>query len=224
MKHYEHLTEALQSCLMMSTRGYVQGVTFEVDASKLDSIATKFADAYGTGLPAWKRHDRRSRGLPNAWSCSMPVPGNPARRRIVLLATDFARDVLDPRSPWLREKWQPLDRLEIGDFVIKRDQRQRGDFALTVRLSPRCQGGLEKYWRALAAQGHFDQLAHDATRAVRFYPMFGGVRRQLRRLIRGYAKLYEKKTGKPWPGPNPDRLPAMVGYRREARAGKSADS
>lgn len=212
MKNYEHLTEALQAALMMATRGYVQGVSFEVEASKLDTISAKFADTYGVNLPAWKRHDRRSKGLPNAWACSMPVAGNPAKRLVVLLATDFDEGKLDAASPWLREKWKPLDRLEIGDIVIKRDQRERGDSALTVRLSPRCQGGLEKYWRALAAQGHFDQIAYEAGRAVRFYPLFGGLRRQLRRMIRGYAKLYEKKLGKQWPGPNPENLPAMVGF------------
>jgi hypothetical protein len=49
---------------------------------------------------------------------------------------------------------------------------------------------------------------------VQIYTLFGGVRRQLRRLILGYKKLYEAKLKKPWPGPNPESLPSITGFVR----------
>lgn len=216
MKRYDHLTDALQACLLNATRGYVQGVSFVAEASKQDDIEAKWAEVYGTGLSAWKRYERKRKGLPNAWACTMPVPGRPKMRQFVLLATEIHADKLDPRSPWLREKWRPLDDLEIGDYGIRRDRRDRRDYAMTVKLTGRARRGLEQHWRALA-QKDLEQLVHDTRRAVAFYPMFGGVRRQLRRLIRGYANLYEKKRGKPWPGPDPEALPAMKSFRSADR-------
>lgn len=215
MKHYDHLTDALQACLMNATRGYVQGVSFVADAAKQDDIEDKWTEAYGTGLPAWKRYERKKKGLPNAWACTMPVPGRPKMRQFVLLATEIHTDKLDPRSPWLREKWHPIDKLEIGDYGIRLDKRDRRDYAMTIKLTGHTLHGIEQHWRMLA-QKDFEQLIHEIRRAVAFYPMFGGVRRQLRRLIRGYQKLYEKKTEKSWPGPDPENLPMMKSFRKTA--------
>lgn len=214
MKQYEHITDALRAALLSAARGYTLAVTAVVPEEKVEGIAAKWADVYGTMLPAWKRHARRVRGLPCAWACAMPEPSKPGYRRLLLMSTEYSADSLDKRSPWLRENFKPLESVYIGDYVIKRDKRPRGDSALTVRLSPACYAGLEAYWRALAAQQQFDNLAMECMRAVAYYPLFGGVRRQLRRLIRGYKKLYEKKAGGPWPGPDPERLPAMIGFKR----------
>jgi hypothetical protein len=96
------------------------------------------------------------------------------------------------------------------------DKRDRGDHADTIKLTTRTITGLESYWRALATQGRFDELAQDAERAVRFYVLFGGVRRQLRRLIRSYKKLYEAKLKRDWPGPDPEKLPSIGKFRKQA--------
>lgn len=218
MKHYQHITEALRAALMMATRGYTQGVSFEVAADRVDAISAKWIDTYGLRLPGWKRLQRKRAGLPNAWACSMPVAGNPGRRQMLLMATEI-KPGLDPASPWLRENWKPLERLEIGDFVIQSDRRVRGDYAMTVKLTKRCLAGLETYYREQASID-LVSLPRIVERDARYYPMFGGVRRQLRRLFRGYAKLYERKFGREWPGPDPDRLPTMGAFKRGESAGE----
>lgn len=213
MKHYEHLTDALRAILLMATRGYKYAVIAEVPAEKVQAIATKWVDAYGTTLPAWKRHARKSVGLCNAWACSMPVPGSPHRRFLVLMRTECDLSKLDAKSPWLRERWRDVSQVEVLDFVITVDRRDRRDYAWTVRLSPRALRGIESFYRELAGRSLHDlaeRIAHDC----RYYPMFGGVRRQLRRLIRGYAKLYEKKLGRPWPGPDPESLPHVGQFKQ----------
>jgi hypothetical protein len=145
----------------------------------------------------------------------MPKAGFPGISIVVLMASFETLDKLAQSSPWRREKWRPADKIEIGDYrIAPGDRRDRGDHADTIKLTTRTITGLESYWRALATQGRFDELAQDAARAVRFYALFGGVRRQLRRLIRGYKKLYEAKLKKPWPGPDPEALPTIGKFRK----------
>ena len=50
---------------------------------------------------------------------------------------------------------------------------------------------------------------------MRFYPMYGGVRRQIRRMYRGAAKLWLASRKTPWPGFNPDQLPIMAGFKKD---------
>lgn len=210
MKHYEDITPALRAVLMMVTRGYKHLVTFEVESHKADAIEEKWIDNFGIHLSASHRHARKRAGLPNAWACSMPVPGISHKRRFVLMRTDADLSKLVDESPWRREKWS--DRLEIGDYLVTIDQRDRRDYAWTVRLAPHCLRRLESYYRELAGRS-LDMLQEQIERDCRYYPMFGGVRRQMRRLVRGYAKLYEKKTGKPWPGPDPEALPSVGQFK-----------
>ena len=215
MKIYRHQTDALRGILMMWSRGYRHAVVFDVRNEKLDGLAQKFAENYGTLLPAWKRHERKRRKLPNAWVCSMPKSSYPNHSIVVLMAAFETLDNLASDSPWRRERWRPADRIEIGDYrIAQNDKRDRGDHADTIKLTKRAIAGLENHWRALASQGQFDKIADEAARAIQFYALFGGVRRQLRRLIRGYAKLYEKKRGSKWPGPDPEALPTIGKFRK----------
>jgi hypothetical protein len=215
MKIYRHQTDALRSILMMWTQGYRYAVTFDAKTEKLDALASKFAETYGTELPAWKRYERKRKKLPNGWACSMPKASHPGQSIVVLMAAFDSLDHLDPASPWRREKWIPAERVEIGDYrIAPRDKRDRRDYADTIKLTTRTLSGLENYWRALAAQQQFDKLADEAWRAVQFYSLFGGVRRQIRRLIRGYKKLYEARLKKTWPGPDPEALPSIGQFRR----------
>jgi hypothetical protein len=211
MKHYDDITPALRAILLNVTRGYRYCVTEEVKADKVPGVSEKWIDNFGTTLSPAKRHARKLAGLPNAWACSMPVPGAPHRRLLVLLRTEANLGKFAPESPWRREKWS--DRLEIGDYVITVDKRDRGDYSYTVRLSQACMRRLEGWYRELAGRS-LDQLQAQIEHDVCYYPAFGGVRRQLRRLIRGYAKLYEKKRGRHWPGPDPERLPSVGGFRK----------
>jgi hypothetical protein len=220
MKIYEHQTDALRAILFMWSQGYRHAVIFEIRNDKLQPIAEKFAENYGTNLPRWKRYELKKKGIPSAWACAMPKSSVPGQSIVVLMASFETLDKLHESSVWRREKWRPADKIEIGDYrIATNDKRDRGDSADTIKLTTRTINGLEQYWRALASQGQFDKIADEAARAVQIYTMFGGVRRQLRRLIRGYKKLYEARLKKPWPGPNPEALPAMIGFSRSEKHG-----
>jgi hypothetical protein len=215
MKIYSNQSDALRAILLMWTRGYRHAVVFEIRNDKLQPIARKFAENFGTEFPAWKRFQRKKNGLPSAWSCAMPKSGVLGISIVVLMASFESLDKLHESSVWRREKWRPADKIEIGDYrIAPNDKRDNGDSADTIKLTTRTITGLEQYWRALASQGQFDKIADEAARAVQIYTLFGGVRRQLRRLILGYKKLYEAKLKKPWPGPNPESLPSITGFVR----------
>lgn len=188
MRVYDDLTKAMWGALFNYLRGYTHTVVFQASIEKLPVLDEKFAENLGTRLPGWKRHQKKNAGLPNALALSIPVPSRPGLCNVVLMLSGSDKLAhLDPASPFRREKWRPG--LSLGDFYISIDQRNRGDMATTWRLTSECYNGLDKYWRTLAQQKNFDGLSHDIERAVGYYPMFGGVRRQLRRLIRGYSKL-----------------------------------
>lgn len=218
MKIYSSQSDALRAILLMFTRGYRHAVIFETRNDKLQPIAEKFAENYVTNLPAWKRFQRKKQGLPNAWACAMPKSSVPGQSIVLLMASFETLDKLHESSHWRREKWRPAEKVEIGDYrIAPNDKRANGDSADTIKLTARTITGLESYWRALASQGQFDKIADEAAHAVQIYTMFGGVRRQLRRLIRSYKKLYEAKLKKPWPGPNPEALPSITGFSRSEK-------
>ena len=82
MKNYDDLTTGMQAILLHFSRGYVL-TTLEhiiVSIEKINSIQEKFIDSYGTNLPAWKRFQRKTKGLPNCvgvisrWRCRDSQP------------------------------------------------------------------------------------------------------------------------------------------------------
>ena len=211
MKIYANATDGLRSVLMQYTKGYTKAVIFDAPESRLETLQNKFAEAYGTQLPGWKRYQRKQKGLPNAWACAFPKSSYPGHYWVVLLAVFDNLDGLDKSSPWRNEKW--LERVIIGDYIITTDQRDRRDYTMTFKLQTGSIKGLEAHWRMIADRD-LDGLVHETQRAVKSYAMFGGVRRQLRRLIRGYAKLYKARRHKDWPGPDPENLPMMGAFKK----------
>lgn len=217
MRHYQHQTEALRATLLMVTRGYKYGVVFNTLAEKAQAISNKWDEQYGVNLPAWKRYSRRKSGLPNAWACSMPAAGQHSQRIFILL-TDANPDQikkLPSASPWRRENWRPVDALSFGYYKLATEKNAAGVITVTYRLTPAALSGLDGYWRSLANSDP-EALVRDIAHAVSFYAMFGGVRRQLRRLIKGYKRLYQLRTKRDWPGPDPDALPSMGAFTASA--------
>ncbi|WP_035418866.1 hypothetical protein, partial [Ferrovum myxofaciens] len=83
---------------------------------KVGGIAEKWAEAYGTQLPAWKRQDRKGKNLATAVALAAPVISRPGMRQVILMATEHAL-TMPKASDWAREKW--LTRLpEFSDFVV----------------------------------------------------------------------------------------------------------
>ncbi|MBV8656585.1 MAG: hypothetical protein JO142_02050 [Burkholderiales bacterium] len=218
MKSYDDLTEALQAILLHYSRGYTVWVQIETTADKLPALREKWAEQYGTLLPAWKRQDRKQKGLPNVVAVAAPILSRPGKREVILMSTGDALRQSDA-SPFAREKW--LQRLpEFSEFVLVHEPRPRGDYAWTWRLQERVAGGLEKHLKTLAKAGDAVALGAETHHMVKLYPLFGGVRRQIRRVLHSTRKLWLASRRGDWPGPDPDHLPAMIGFRRGGQVAK----
>lgn len=213
MKIYDDLTPALQSVLLHWTRGYTCWTSTEpLPRAKAELVLRgKWAETYGTSLPAWKRQDRKQKGLPNAVALGVPVVGLPEHLQLILMATQDA--LTAPQvSPFSREKW--LTKCpELSDYVIVHEPRERGDYAWTWRLQARVTTNLERHLVSLISQGDAAQVRKETIQWIKFYAMYGGVRRQLRRLLKSGKKLWDGKIKTAWPGPDPESLPAMIGFR-----------
>jgi len=235
LKSYPHLTVGLQSVLLHRQRGYVN-VTKQpvlVPADKIDAIASKWVDAYGINLPAWKRHQRKQQGLPNAVCIDLPVLRDPYKRQLVLMSTRIERDKLHKDCPFLREQW--TEKIRIQDFIFVEDEKTHDRKVVdTIKLAPDVLGPLVKFWTDAARRGEWSKSCADMKKAVALYPMFSGVRAQLRREIGGLKKLFEmqqkKNKGKDkesvkivtWPGPDPEALPIISGFRAQKEKGPAS--
>ena len=91
MKYYEDLTAGLQAVLLHAQRGYTRTTKKPVivEFEKVDSIISKWTEVYGINLPAWKRYQRKEKGLTNAVALVIPVLGNKFKRQLVLMCTNF---------------------------------------------------------------------------------------------------------------------------------------
>lgn len=213
MKIYEDITPALQSVLRSWSTGDVGcWVSFVVHRDKLDGIREKWIENYGTNLSAEKRRWRKRSGLPTATACAVPILGFPHKVECILLASSQA--IGASGGAFSREKWLTRPP-EIGDFVMVQEPRERGDYRWTWRIQQRQLGLLGQHLTALVKLGDGQGVAANSHGMVRLYPMFGGVRRQVRRLLRSSQKLWDARSDGGWPGPDPEALPAMVGYRKE---------
>lgn len=211
MREYEDITSALRVVQRNWQSGYTCWVTFIVGAEKVPVIGERWAEELGTGLPAWKRQDRKQRHLANAVALSSPVLGRPGVREIMLMATPDAL-TMPAISPWHRQQW--LQRCpELSAFVMLREPRPRGDYAWTWRLREHVAVGIARHFTRLVEQSDGSAVAKHTHHAVSLYPMYGGVRRQLTRILNSARKLWVARTKSTWPGPDPDHLPAMIGFK-----------
>jgi hypothetical protein len=212
MKIHDDITPALQSILLHYTRGYTRWISLKTDQQKLKTLDAKWTEAYGTRLAAYQRQDKKEKGLPTAVAVAAPVLGEPGKMEVILMATEHASTI--QVGPFQREKWL-VRPPEFSKFVMVHEPRDRGDYAWTWRIQNKELGLLEKYLTALVKSGDPKKVAGETHHWVKFYPMFGGVRRQIRRTLNSGKKLWEsifKERG--WPGPNPETLPMMVGFRK----------
>ena len=213
MKVYEDITPALKAALFHFVKGYTVWTSFIIDKERVDGIAEKWGENYGTRLPSWKRQDRKERQLPTAVALAAPVIGQPGKMQVMLMVTKFAKQMPE-NTPWAREKW--YTRLpELSDFVIVHEPRGESGYIWTWKIQDRVLDGLEGYLTTLIKVGDSSQVRHETTHWVRFYPLFSGVRRQIRRMYSAASKLWFATQKCNWPGPNPDALPAMIGFKKD---------
>ena len=208
MRIYENITPALTEILRSYRNGYTHWVSFVIDKEKVPAIGEKWSESYGTLLPAWKRNDRKHKNLPLAVAYSGPVLSRPGMLEVILMAW------LPENAPVLwRENWRH-DLPVFSEFIMVKEPNSTKKYVWTWKLQDQVLGGIEKHLIKLVKLGDSSAVRHEAEHMVALYPMFSGIRRQLRRLFRGCAKLWLATMKSPWPGPDPERLPAMVGFRK----------
>jgi hypothetical protein len=215
MRVYDDLTAALQSMLRDWAHGYQAWIDpFFTDPDKLPALNDKWHENYGIRFPAHTRRYRHSKGLPTAVAYAAPAPGFRTRVRVVLLARLSA---IPPQSPWAREKWR-RDLLVFDDYIISREPDATGTLRWTWRVQDRVFGIWQQDMLRLVKLGDAAEVARTTYQAVSYWPMFGGVRRQLRRSLRGAQKLWQAMHKTKWPGFDPESLPSMVGFRAHKKS------
>ena len=231
MQVYFDTTSALRAVLLQFTHGYCYWVTFTIERSKLAALDVKFRQNYDTNAPAHRRADRRKKSLqnrradpqreslPNAFACAMPVnitggkePGIDVQ---VVLMTDQRQNSFPKNSPFLREKWRE-DLPELGIFVLSHDMDESGKKSAvwTWRIQKREAGLLANYLSKLVHDGSVAEIRQWSESLCEIYPLFSGVRRQIKLMLRGGKKLYELRNRGTWPGPDHERMPTVGAFRK----------
>lgn len=216
------ITEAMQAILLHHTRGYTLWLGFTVPDSKLSALDEKWAMELGTHEPAWKRHDRRSRNIPNAVAIAGRVFSQPTSAEIVLMATDNARQV-EPNSPYhafLRQQWRD-DLPRFSHFeMVHQPTEATGKLTWTWRVKKIELAKMEKYLIHLCDMRDIESLKRE-TRALLNFPMFNGIRSQVRRVLR-HVQRKCAVCGLHYPGPDPENLPMMLKFSRTRPAAPEA--
>lgn len=205
----------MQSILLHYTRGYKLWVSFITSQEKVPALDEKWALELGTREPAWKRHDRKAKGAPNAAAVYGRVFSQPSRVEVVLLATENARQVIpnSPYHPFLRQQWRD-DLPRFSHFeVVHQPTEATGKLVWTWRIRKIELSQMEKRFIALCDMRDLDSLNRETHSLVRTFPMYNGIRSQTRRLLRHVRRKCESCNIK-YPGPDPDNLPMMLAFKK----------
>lgn len=198
MRIFENRTDGLRHLLRIWSResGDAAWITFLTAREKLPALDAKWAETFGTHLPAHVRHARRQKGQPVAFALAHPEAGQPGKWRVWLIRT--AGDLGPPQSPWRRENWNSarphFGPQEIGMQIV-REPRPRGDWAYTWKLTDKHINQIGQAWRAAVERGDGQELRFLFESAVSGLPMFGGVRRQIVKEVERQARRWAHK----WP-------------------------
>jgi hypothetical protein len=216
MRVYDDLTAAMQSMLKDWGQGYQAWIEpFFTDLDKLPALGDKWHENYGIRFPAHTRRYRHTKGLPTAVAYAAPAPGFRTRARVVLLAR---LPTIPPQSAWSREKWR-RDLLIFDDYIISREPDATGTPRWTWKIQDRPFGIWEQDMLRLVKLGDASEVARTTQQAVAYWPMFGGIRRQMRRSLRGAQKLWQAMHKTKWPGFDPEALPSITGFSRSEKHG-----
>ncbi|MDE1981376.1 MAG: hypothetical protein KGM40_08835 [Betaproteobacteria bacterium] len=221
MKTHDHLTPCMQAILMLYNKGYKLHISFTTILEKIPDLDAKWSEDYGIRLPAHTRYQRKQRGFANAVALAGPVIAVPTLREAILMATPEALQ-MPQASAWSRQEWS--DRYpRFSNYRMIKENRENGEVAMTWRLKDEELEKFRKYLVMLAQSANGREIARVTADAARFHPMFGGVRRQLRRTFREIERLWTHLHKTPYPGFNPEALPAMVGFKSTSKepAGKA---
>lgn len=216
------ITQAMQSILLHHTRGYTLWLGFTTDQTKMTALDEKWSLELGTLEPAWKRHDRKSHGIPNAAAIAGKIFSLPSKVEIVLLATANARQVNphSPYHPFLRQPWRD-DLPRFSHFeMVHQPAEATGRLTWTWKIRKIELNQIEKRLIALCDMRDTDSLRFETHSMVRSFPMFNGIRSQTRRVLRHVQRKCQV-CGMHYPGPDPENLPMMLKFPGTRQAPKA---
>jgi len=217
-----NITQAMQAILLHHTRGYNLWLGFTTTDVKLSVLDEKWALELGTHEPAWRRHDRKSKGVPNAVSIAGMVFSQPTTTEVVLMATDTARQV-EPHSPYhayLRQQWRD-DLPRFSHFeMVHQPTEATGKLTWTWRIRKIELNQIEKRLISLCDMRDIDSLRFEMQSMVRSFPMFNGIRSQTRRVLRHVQRKCQA-CAIHYPGPDPENLPMMLKFPSTRQAPKA---
>lgn len=205
MKVHDKTLDALRAITQQTSHGYTCWVTFQVTEDKLDGLKKKFAEVYGTEEPAHRRQLRKHKNIPNGVVLAAPCRALPGKFDVILLATENAvKQHAD--SAWSKESWR------TGPVRFSRFQQKRvtsvgkNKLVMSWVIESGELAALSTYLETVLKTnpGHYHAAVKTATQAN---PMVNGVRKQLRKMLRGH-QAWCRAVGKQYPTTiNPDDLP-----------------
>ena len=89
----------------------------------------------------------------------------------------------------------------------------RGNYTWTWKLQEHIYWQLSRHLTAIVKRRGAAAVAAETKRWAKVFPMFGGIRRQLQRLLKSAMKLWIASCHEPWPGLLPAELPMKIGFR-----------
>ncbi len=218
MNLFTRQSEAQRFLLRIVPKGFHWWVGGVVDSrEKLDSLAAKFSEHYGTDLKPHQRSWRKKKGLANAHLVVAPTSKHELEGGYVwfLIASDGGGPIQENSK--LKDARTNPGRVVWNDYVLYSDQRHRlegGGTRWSWHIKPDVQRQLDH---------HIGQLLKTAPQELAGFlemqtrrPMHHGIRTWLTRLIRrahqNWSRMY---PGKEWRGWDPSRpLPSFGQYKK----------
>lgn len=211
MKSFHNLTPLLEAIQRNHERGYTVFTSFVIGEDKMREKSEDVICNFGTGLPTWKQQDRKHKKLPIARAVCGPVSAQPGKWEVIIQATPLACTA-PLLSPFAHEKWR--DQLpKFGDYELTHEVDNRGNYTWTWKLQEHIYWQLSRHLTAIVKRRGAAAVAAETKRWAKVFPMFGGVRRQLQRLLKSAMKLWVASCKETWPGLLPAELPMKIGFR-----------
>ena len=218
MNPFEKQSDAQRFLLRMVPKGFhwwVGGVA--QDRAKLDSLAAKFSEHYGTDLKPHERSWRKKKGLANAHFVAAPMPINQLEGGYIwfLIATDGGGPIKENSK--LKDARTNPGRIVWNDYVLYADQRHRlegGGTKWSWHIKPEVQKQLDHHVGQLLKLAPVELPGFLAMQIKR--PMHHGIRHYVTRLIRrSHQNWGRMHPGKAWRGWDPAKpLPSFGQYKK----------
>jgi len=202
LKIHKNQTAAMQSILLLVSRGYRFHTGGSVDTPKAPNLVRKFDERYDVIKSHQTKATRKREGRPAATLVMHPAVGG-HRLDWALLATGALEGEL------MQDALNPTERLRWTDkYVLLQKPRTGNGLGWTWCMDGKYLNDLESrfIFAGRKANGHELQALIDVTTNM---PMFNGVRENLKKARRRGIDVFRKQNPRA-EFPNPKPLPSMT--------------